>query len=95
MSRGKYLSLDEARNMGKIDQFAKEHPLVGMKRIFDDLMDAMAHGEKPDSQLKKRLKGGQTSARVSFAGCSETQTPSHTSQGASSKRGRGSPGSKV
>ena len=53
MARGRYLSLEEARNMGKIDQFAKEHPLVGTKRIFDDLLDAMAHGEKPDSQLKK------------------------------------------
>ncbi len=26
MSRGKYLSLEEARNAGKLDQFAKEHP---------------------------------------------------------------------
>ena len=41
MARGRYLSLEEARNMGKIDQFAKEHPLVGTKRIFDDLLDAV------------------------------------------------------
>jgi hypothetical protein len=25
VSRGKYLSLEEARNAGKLDQFAKEH----------------------------------------------------------------------
>ena len=27
MSRGKYLSLEEARKLGKLDQFAKEHPI--------------------------------------------------------------------
>ena len=27
MSRGKYLSLEEARKSGKLDQFAKEHPI--------------------------------------------------------------------
>ncbi len=27
MSRGKYLSLEEARKRGKLDQFAKEHPI--------------------------------------------------------------------
>lgn len=32
MSRGKYLSLEEARNSGKIKQFAKEHPAQGDKR---------------------------------------------------------------
>lgn len=26
MSRGKYLSLEEARNAGKLEQFAKKHP---------------------------------------------------------------------
>jgi hypothetical protein len=26
MARGKYLSLEEARKAGKLDQFAKEHP---------------------------------------------------------------------
>ena len=27
MSRGKYLSLEEARKAGQLDQFAKEHPI--------------------------------------------------------------------
>ncbi len=27
MSRGKYLSLEEARKSRKLDQFAKEHPI--------------------------------------------------------------------
>jgi hypothetical protein len=26
MSRGRYLSLEEARKQGKLEQFAKEHP---------------------------------------------------------------------
>lgn len=29
MSRGKYLSLEEARRLGRLDQFAKEHPSIG------------------------------------------------------------------
>ena len=28
MSRGKYLSLEEARKTGQIDRFCKEHPFV-------------------------------------------------------------------
>ncbi len=27
MARGRYLSLEEARKSGKLDQFAKEHPI--------------------------------------------------------------------
>ncbi len=27
MARGKYLSLEEARKAGQLDQFAKEHPI--------------------------------------------------------------------
>lgn len=29
MARGRYLSLEEARKVGQIDQFAKEHPSEG------------------------------------------------------------------
>ena len=29
MARGKYLSLEEARKMGRPEQFAKEHPAEG------------------------------------------------------------------
>ena len=48
MARGKYLSLEKAHNMGKLDQFAKEHPeglnvgalgnnRIGMERWYDFL----------------------------------------------------------
>jgi hypothetical protein len=29
MARGKYLSLEEARKSGELDQFCKEHPSTG------------------------------------------------------------------
>ena len=44
MSRGKHLSLEEARKLGKLDQFAKEHPSEADKEQFDALLNAMAHG---------------------------------------------------
>ena len=51
MSRGKYLSLEEARKQGKLKEFAKEHPTMGNKKLFDKLFNAMA---------KTKPKGGQT-----------------------------------
>lgn len=59
MSRGKYLSLEEARKkdsqgQDKLDQFAKEHDSEGDKNQFDQLFQAMV---KP----KKKSKGGATS----------------------------------
>lgn len=56
MSRGKYYSLEEAREDGNLKRFAKEHPSEGDKDKFDKLLNAMAHGEPP----KKKPKGGQT-----------------------------------
>lgn len=55
MSRGKHLSLEEARKAGKLEQFAKEHPSEGDAEAFDALFQAMAKG-KP----RKPSKGGQT-----------------------------------
>jgi len=49
MARGKYLSLEEARKLGKLGQFAKEHPSKSDGR-FEPLLVAMAKG-----------KGGETS----------------------------------
>ena len=46
MSRGKHLSLEEARKEGKLKQFAKEHPATGNKKLFDKLFEAMAKGKK-------------------------------------------------
>jgi hypothetical protein len=42
MSRGKYLSLEEARNSGKLEQFAKEHPSEADAPHFPSLLEAMS-----------------------------------------------------
>ena len=47
MARGKYLSLEEAREQDKLDQFCKEHPSEGDKETFDRLLDRMAKPKKP------------------------------------------------
>ena len=62
MARGKYLSLEEARKAGKIDQFAKEHPSLGDKKRFDAIVKAMAHGESAVKWKRPRSspKGGKT-----------------------------------
>ena len=73
MARGKYLSLEEARKLGKLKQFAKEHPAQADER-FEMLLDAMAKG---------LLEGEQTSDPASSADCGDTQTPRDTSEDAS------------
>lgn len=65
MARGKHLSLEEARRLGKLKQFAKENPLHGDMKMFDRLLDAMAHGEEPDSASQKRKPRTRTSTRGS------------------------------
>ncbi len=47
MSRGKYLSLEEARQKNKqgkdkLDRFAKEHPSKGHEQAFDGIFNSMA-----------------------------------------------------
>ena len=81
MSRGKYMSLQEARETGKIDQFCEEHPSEGDGTRFETLLSAMA---------RRRPANDQTSAQGSASYCSDTQTPSRTSEDASGKRGRAS-----
>jgi hypothetical protein len=49
MSRGKYLSLEEARKLKQLKQFGKEHPSVGDETLFDTLFENMAKGKKPKS----------------------------------------------
>lgn len=46
MSRGKHLSLEEARKEKQLDRFAKEHPSEGDKTAFDKLFTAMTGGTK-------------------------------------------------
>ena len=44
MSRGKYLSLEEARKSGDLTHFAKEHPTEADRVKFMRLLDAMSQG---------------------------------------------------
>ena len=52
MARGKYLSLEEARKSGKLDQFAKEYPIddVHPQAHPEALHDAAFCGEPGDSR---------------------------------------------
>ena len=50
MARGKYLSLEEARQKNrqgkdKIDRFCEEHPSKGNKQAFEGIFTAMAKNE--------------------------------------------------
>jgi hypothetical protein len=47
MTRGKYLSLEEARKQGKLDQFAKEHPGEGDAELWERLFLSMASVKTP------------------------------------------------
>ena len=47
VARGRYLSLEEARKQGKLDQFAKEHPAEGDMNLWDRLFHAMAGVKTP------------------------------------------------
>lgn len=44
MSRGKYLSLEEARQTGQLDQFCAEHPTEADRPRFLALLDLMSKG---------------------------------------------------
>lgn len=46
MSRGKYLSLEEARKANQLKQFAKEHPSKGDKTQFDKVFKRMAKADR-------------------------------------------------
>ena len=55
MARGKYLNLEEARKMKRLDRFCKEHPSTGDERLFDKLLEAAA-GEKQDGRKSRKPK---------------------------------------
>ncbi len=50
MSRGKHISLEEARKDDKLDQFIAEHPSEGDEKAFDALLEAMAANKPKPSQ---------------------------------------------
>ena len=69
MARGKFLSLEEARKAGKLDQFCKEHPSVGDWNEFDAMMDSIAGPE-----AKSPSKAVRTSSPGRGGRSSETRT---------------------
>jgi hypothetical protein len=54
MSRGKYLSLPEARKKKQLDRFAKEHPSEGDTDPLDSLIGKMSktHGSADQTSNK-------------------------------------------
>ena len=56
MSRGKHLSLHEARKTGQLDRFAREHPATGDADTLERVLKAMASGKLPS---KRGGKHGQ------------------------------------
>lgn len=46
MARGKYLSLEDARKMKRLDRFCKEHPSQGDERRFDAILDCVLTKER-------------------------------------------------
>jgi hypothetical protein len=66
MSRGKYLSLEEARKSGALDRFAKEHPMEADRDRFDRLLAAMSQGvleEAETLKLDHRASSNETRTR--------------------------------
>ena len=55
MTRGKYLSLEEALKKGQLERFAKEHPSTGDKKQFDELLDRMAKNLPVNDQTSKKV----------------------------------------
>lgn len=50
MSRGKSISLEEARQAKRLNQFAKEHPSEADKARFEAVLSAMCQSQKADDQ---------------------------------------------
>ena len=65
MSRGKYLSLEEARKSGKIDRFCEAHPSKADRARFKALLEAMSQGALEEAETSPPDRGG---------GSSETRT---------------------
>jgi hypothetical protein len=59
MSRGKYLSLPEARKKKQLDRFAKEHPSEGDADQLESLIGKMSGATKTpesDDQTSKKKR---------------------------------------
>ena len=65
MSRGKYLSLEEARQAGKIAQFCKEHPTEAERPRFLALLDLMSQGGlEAEETSQPGLSAGSNETRI-------------------------------
>jgi hypothetical protein len=53
MSRGKYLSLEEARKTWALDRFAQEHPSEADRDRFERLLEAMSQGVLEEAGTSK------------------------------------------
>jgi len=55
MSKGKYYSLEEARETKDVEGFAKAHPSEGNRALFEKALENMAKNlPKADQTSKKR-----------------------------------------
>lgn len=54
MSKGKYYSLEEAREADDLAGFAKAHPSKGSKAQFDNVLERMARNLPVDRQALKK-----------------------------------------
>jgi hypothetical protein len=53
MSTGKYISLEEVKDdPKKLKRFIKQHPSVGNKKEFDELLGRMAKNQPPKKSSK-------------------------------------------
>ena len=61
MSRGKYLSLEEARQSGDFKQFCKEHPSSADRDRFLSLLTAMSQGVLEEVETSAPDRAGDSS----------------------------------
>ena len=60
MSRGKYLSLEEARESGDFKQFCAEHPLEADRKRFLKLLSAMSQGVLEGEETSETDRDGDS-----------------------------------
>lgn len=62
MSRGKYLSLEEARKTGRMDEFIKQNEIPAdeqhprARKRFEKLLDLAASGERKQKPGKHKVR---------------------------------------
>jgi hypothetical protein len=72
MSKGKNLTLEEARRTGQLERFWKENPSKAHRRTFERALDAMSRGV---------LEAKETSQPDRASGSSGTRTPEDNERG--------------